>query len=112
MISSNETVAGIDLQSDTIVVYQEEEQNTSIASWLSRRVNIYPNPATDRLMIELDQLRGTEIKIFDTFGRNIYAKKKQFTRYELHNLNQFASGMYFLSVTTDQGETIKKFWIR
>lgn len=112
MISSDETVVGVDLQSDTIVVYQEEEQNTSIASWLSRRVNIYPNPATDRLVIELDQLRGTEIRIFDTFGRNIYAKKERFTRHELQNLDQFAPGMYFLSIMTDQGETIKKFWIR
>jgi len=71
-------------------------------------VSVYPNPVSDRLHLEGD-IDGGQVSIFDLMGRKVYTGPYQPT-IPVDLLND---GMYFLSITTNEGQVInQKFIIR
>jgi hypothetical protein len=68
--------------------------------------NIYPNPVSDKLYIET-QAQTQTIEIYDMFGRQqSMVNGQQSTIIDVTNLN---SGVYFVKVVTENGETVKRF---
>ncbi len=77
-------------------------------------LSVYPNPFTDflNLTINFDALNQVQIRLFDSQGRNAFAKKfnfdgRQTFTYKL-NLNGFSDDVYFLQVVVNQ-QIIKNY---
>jgi len=70
------------------------------------KCTVYPNPAVEKINIEL--LQKSEIEILNLQGqiiKRINAPEKQMTI----DISDFARGMYFINVTTDKEIITKKF---
>jgi len=72
-------------------------------------IKVYPNPTTGELTIENGELGIESIEIFDLHG------KKQSSHhlitsssYQNLNISHFPAGVYFVKITTDSGEMVKK----
>jgi photosystem II stability/assembly factor-like uncharacterized protein len=75
---------------------------------------VYPNPATEFIVVERrnPEHDHCEFIISDIFGRKILSGKMGMsTGYKL-NVNDFASGIYFLTMKSDYGKVVKKFVIQ
>ena len=78
---------------------QENEENT---------IRLYPNPASDALHLD-GNIESGQVSIYDLMGRKVYAGEYQ----TVISVEHLTDGMYFLSVTTDEGQVInQKFIIR
>lgn len=70
-------------------------------------ITIYPNPATDRIIIELNKnfiLQNTEIQLFDIYGKEI-SSQKAIEQQVVFDLSNYANGMYMLRVV-ENGEIV------
>ena len=67
--------------------------------------NIYPNPVNDRLYIEAET-EVKEVVVYDVYGRQqTTVNGQQTSSIDISNLN---SGVYFVKVVTENGETVKR----
>lgn len=73
-------------------------------------VNIYPNPAENQLTIESANYIINDIKIIDVSGKVIkhIQNKSQLPQYHI-DVNDIKKGIYFISLYSDKGNTVKKF---
>jgi len=71
-------------------------------------LNIFPNPASDYLHIEGNNMIIDELKIIDVLGKVIYSNKILQTT-SLLDVSFLKSGLYFLTVETKEGRVVKKF---
>jgi len=83
---------------------------------LPRLINIYPNPATSSITIDLTNYESTKgsLTIIDESGRNLLSfplEKMTEKRTEL-NLSRFERGAYFISIQSEKGNrTMTKFMV-
>lgn len=94
-------------------VHSSSEDNNNL---IISKINIYPNPATNRININLNlnSYSDIEITLFNSIGNVVYSTlikdKKQFLKtIDVENLNK---GIYFLEIKTDGNKTIKKIIIK
>ncbi len=84
--------------------------NTDIAPLSSEAISIYPNPTTDVLNIKST---GSEtinaIQITDLNGRQIFTKTFSNVSDAQINVNDLASGMYLINITSGDKSITKKF---
>ena len=85
----------------TVVVEDDaiEEMNASF--------NVYPNPVNDKLVIETEEI-VKEVVVYDVYGRqqdNKTTRQQGNLSVDVTNLN---SGVYFVKVVTENGETVKR----
>ena len=74
----------------------------------AKTVQLYPNPVGNTLHIE-GNIHGGQVSIYDLTGRKVYQGDYQ-NEISVSNLND---GLYFLSITTNEGQVINhKFIIR
>jgi len=75
-------------------------------------IKVFPNPVKDNLNIVLDKQYGElYIQLTDINSKIIYSKKIENNKTDNTisiNLTNFDSGMYFLKITTNNGELVKK----
>jgi len=71
-------------------------------------IKIYPNPTTGKLRIESGELKVEKIEIFDIYGRTQKAESKKQKGKILMDISELPVGVYFLLLTTEQGEVVKK----
>jgi len=70
------------------------------------KINIYPNPTTGKLIIESGDLLISKIEVLDIEGRVVSSHHLTYSpTIDISHLN---SGAYFVRVTTEQGEIVKK----
>lgn len=73
---------------------------------------IYPNPSNGQFTIEIDQLvnESCTVKIFNVIGSNVYTKRFAGSPQikEQIDISQYAKGMYFISIETDNGAVLSK----
>ncbi|MDR2083443.1 MAG: T9SS type A sorting domain-containing protein [Bacteroidales bacterium] len=72
-------------------------------------INLYPNPTEGELYIENQKLNIKNIDVFDITGRKLsfhnYINSSTYYKIDISDLT---SGTYFIKISTDSGETIKK----
>ena len=69
-------------------------------------VNVYPNPASDKLYVETES-EVDEVEIYDVYGRQQpIANSQQPTAIDVSGLN---SGVYFVRIKTDSGDIVRRF---
>jgi Secretion system C-terminal sorting domain len=92
---------------------QTQTTNASVTTsindtYLAQSVQIYPNPVSDNLTIETQDLKIKEVAILDLTGRIIQSYKTDNNRLEIP-LNQQVAGSYFVKIMTDKGTVVKRF---
>jgi Secretion system C-terminal sorting domain len=92
---------------------QTQTTNASVTTsindtYLAQSVQIYPNPVSDNLTIETQDLQIKEVAILDLTGRIIKSYKTENKRFEIP-LNQQVAGSYFVKIMTDKGTVVKRF---
>jgi len=70
-------------------------------------ITLHPNPTTGELSVVSYQLSVERIDIFDVYGRNVGAYPCGRPETTI-NIAHLQAGVYFVKITTEQGETIKK----
>ncbi len=99
-----------DTVTDTIVT------NVGIEILTNNDIKVFPNPVKDKLNIEFNKVLGNVyIQITDINSKIIYSNKIDTDKTNLSlsiNLTNFDTGMYFLRITTNKGELIKKIVVQ
>lgn len=71
-------------------------------------IKIYPNPVVSELQIETKNLENINLEFFNIEGKSIQ-KNSLDTNTSKINLSNFTSGVYFVKITSTQGEKTFKF---
>jgi Secretion system C-terminal sorting domain len=92
---------------------QTQTTNTSVTSsindtFLAQNVQIYPNPASNVLSIEVQNMQLKEVAILDLTGRIIQTYKTENSRFDMP-LGQQLAGSYFVKIVSDKGVVVKRF---
>ena len=83
--------------------------DVGINSGVANQLQIFPNPTTGELRIESEELRINDIEIFDVIGKNVFTSQVSEISPEIViNISHLQSGFYFLRITTEAGEVVKK----
>jgi hypothetical protein len=74
-------------------------------------ISIYPNPADNFINIILNSNADTkEIKIMDLTGRVIEVRQVQKNENKISmDINNYSSGVYLISFTSNEGTKVRKF---
>jgi len=84
-------------------------QELDIEDILFAEVNIYPNPTTGELRIDCGELIAKNVEIFDLMGKNrINESKPQSENVWILDISHFSTGVYFVRISTANGEMVKK----
>jgi plastocyanin len=106
-----------DVKGDTTLMFQHNTSFTNI-NWIATAVSelnnsllkMYPNPATDRVFIEMDKISAAEIQVsvYDITGNLRYETLKPFTnRIEL-DIQSLSNGIYLIDLKTNSKHQIFK----
>ena len=68
--------------------------------------NIYPNPASKQITLNLENSILKEVSIYNNLGQEVIKSKK-----ETINTSKLTNGVYFISLETDKGKLTKKLII-
>lgn len=73
-------------------------------------IQVYPNPATDNLIINVLDLRSTniDIRIYDIIGNLVFEKSLNNNKTSI-DVSSFSCGVYVVEVKTEKEATFKKF---
>ena len=104
---SNETGSGCVNAILALEEIEDYKDITGIEDNFANNVSIYPNPAKDRLYIETET-EIEDIVVFDIYGRRqqTTVNGQQTLSIDISNLN---SGVYFVKITTAEGNIVKRF---
>lgn len=75
-------------------------------------LKIYPNPATNNITLSIGNDAIASIKVYDSKGSVIYMEEVNNTANKNLSISAFANGMYFIAVTTQNGNTIVEQMIK
>ena len=76
---------------------------------LSHVFNIYPNPVQSELYIATE-LQVEEISIYDIYGRQALCQQaNESTSQQVIDVSDLGTGIYFVKISTDNGEIVKRF---
>lgn len=75
--------------------------------FVSDKVSLYPNPATDALTIDLGDLTGERVEVYNTVGQRLMMQNMQGQKITL-NIQDLEKGVHLVKVWTDEGVAVKK----
>lgn len=83
----------------------------SISNFKKNEFQLYPNPAKEKLFISATNTAGNlKVKIFNTAGKLLSTQKLELENQSYIAISQLATGIYFLNIHDENGNTtIKKF---
>ena len=73
------------------------------------QVQIFPNPSNGKLNLVYDQLKIKDLRLLDAMGRVVKVFPPQLKTLEVAEL---PSGIYYLSLSGDKDQVMKKIIIR
>jgi hypothetical protein len=84
--------------------------NVGIDTIDNELLSVYPNPTTGELRITNYELRIKGVEVFDVSGRMQKAESRMQNVEEerVLDISHLPTGIYFVKVTTEQGEIVKK----
>ena len=76
---------------------------------LYEKITLVPNPTTGELKIENGELKIENVEVFDVYGRKLLSNHLiTSSSNHLINISHLHSGIYFVKITTEAGEVVKK----
>ena len=85
-----------------------EHKKTAGVAEFEKGFAIYPNPANDRLYIATET-EVEEVVIYDIFGRHQVTETPSHQGGVVVDVTNLNSGIYFVKVVTEKGETVQRF---
>ena len=82
------------------------------ASTLINEVRIYPNPASEKLTIEVGELTGGEIQMLNTMGQIVYQGKLNANNRQQINLATYGQGLFIVRIIGDGAAIEEKIILR
>lgn len=70
---------------------------------------IFPNPATENITIQLTENSATQIRIYDVVGRLIHSEVTNNVFQNKIDISSFQSGVYFIKIAQKEGSATLKF---
>ncbi len=84
----------------------------AIEDYTTHNLVIYPNPSKGIFNIKFQNIRNeVQLSVLDVFGKKVYTTKINTLLYQL-NLNNLATGVYFLNINDVHQQTTKKIIIK
>ena len=73
------------------------------------KILIYPNPTTGELHVTSNEFPVTDVEVFDVYGRKLSSNHLISTSpHHQINISHLSAGIYFLKISTEAGEVIRK----
>ena len=88
-------------------VEEEPEPGEGIEE-VTSSINMYPNPVNDKLYIEAE-MEVEEVVVYDVFGRPQDHKTTRLQGNLVVDVANLNSGIYFVKVVTENGESVQRF---
>jgi hypothetical protein len=83
--------------------------NVGIVEEMANQLQIFPNPTSGELKIVNGYLRIKSVEIFDVIGKNVFVSQvSEISPETVINISHLQVGFYFLRISTEAGEVIKK----
>jgi len=93
-------------------IIRKISNNLSIYNQEKLRFNIFPNPCTFFLEVEIDNITSnTRLQITDVLGKIIQNQKLESTITTI-NTSSFSKGIYFLKISDENKKNIRKFIVK
>ncbi|MDB4443120.1 MAG: T9SS type A sorting domain-containing protein [Saprospiraceae bacterium] len=111
MIDSTGNILDINLENtpSTLVFTKVDNEPTATNSIeLGQEIDLFPNPATDRVLISIPDLIGEYLEVFNNFGQTLFEQNINDTQIEL-NTRDWNPGIYFVKIKTTEGVVSKRF---
>ena len=102
----------IDMHSEEYFNLEIESIKNLSIDLISNRIVMYPNPTNGELRIEQNGLIFKSVEVFDVCGKNIGVKTQICSENSedaiLINFSHLSTGWYFVKLSTELGEVVKK----
>ena len=90
--------------------FKVTSSNLKVDEFFSNKFSTYPNPANSIVTLSnTDNLLVTAVSISDINGRTVKNMEVNNLSEVEMNVAELTSGVYFINVTTDSGNAVKKF---
>jgi len=100
----------------TVACDSVPQQSMSISDidFLSRKLSVYPNPATDQVTIALDGIAMQSVEVLDMLGRRVFIQEyKAGISKTTADLSNVSKGTYILRINTkDKGSVHRKIVLK
>jgi hypothetical protein len=106
VVDSKLNLISVNVQNASFVISQRA--GISIKD-ISAYINLFPNPAQNELMIDLNKYTGATIRISNMQGQQLKTIKTTDQRLNTVNITDLPAGMYLVDITTPTGHAVKKF---
>ncbi|MGW8122344.1 MBG domain-containing protein [Roseivirga echinicomitans] len=108
-ISSNNGEEQIAITGEGQIVTGIDDERLDVSE-----VKLYPNPAADWLMIDLNESPApmADLKLVNINGHTVWSQKAVSDRAVKVDVSSFTSGLYLVMVETNKGTVIKKVMIK
>lgn len=103
----NELDINLENTPSTLVFSKTETTNINNPE-LSQKVQLFPNPATEKVIINIKDLDGEHLEVFNNFGQLLLEKNINDSQVEL-NLKDWNAGVYFVKIKTAERVVSKRF---
>ena len=77
---------------------------------IDSKISIFPNPATDYLNINFDDVYPEKITLFNNMGETLLVENQLSENAQI-NVSEYQSGIYFLKIETKENSITKRFLI-
>ena len=109
-----QAVCGPDNLSEWSAILTATASNSGVEDFLTNSVTLYPNPANDVINVQctMNDVQVKAIEVFDVYGKVVRTEETlRATSLQTVQINvsDFAAGMYFVRVTTEDGVVTKSF---
>ena len=68
---------------------------------------VYPNPAVNQITVDIANINASRIDLFTLLGQVVFSKDITEAKFTI-SLEKLNSGIYFIKLTTDKGELMRK----
>jgi hypothetical protein len=87
------------------VIVEIDVLPVGIAENKALNISVYPNPTMGELRITNYELEISDIEVFDVYGRKQKAESRKKNEIDISHL---PAGIYFVKITTEKGQVVKK----
>ena len=87
-----------------VVIFEDNSSSTSEQPSLIRPYSFYPNPARDFIKLSAVSGQLSAVRVYNTLGMLVEEFEMQSNEIDI-NISDYKSGMYFINISTDNGDT-------
>ncbi len=86
---------------DTLVITMSSDTATGI-DFLTTEVNVYPNPASTQLNVEIDMSGDYTVSLTNINGQMVFTQANVMSNIQI-DISEFTKGLYFITIRDNDG---------